>query len=402
MDNQKTTIGVFFGSRSCEHDVSVITAIQLLKSINREKYNVIPVYISQKGVWYTGDKLLDIRTYTPFEEYNKALKTVQLDPVPGSGLLIHYDRTKNGLFHKGITEEIIARIECAVPVFHGLHGEDGTIQGLFELADIPYTSTGICGSSVGMDKIAMKAFFAGCGFPVLPGASLNRAEWDRDREACMDRIITETGLPVFVKPSCLGSSIGISCAKDRAGLSESLDTAFSFDRRVLIETALDKPAEVNCSVLGYEEDIRASVLEMPNIGSADFLDYNEKYIVGSKGMAGLRRKIPAPISAELTAEIQELSKKVFKALDCKGVVRIDYMLDRHSDRYYITEINTIPGSMAYYLWEASGLRYRDLIDKMIEFAMRAKEEKKRNSFAFESAILSSFKSAGTKSGKLKT
>ncbi len=402
MGDKKLTIGVFFGSRSCEHDVSIITAIQLLKNINREKYEAVPVYISQKGVWYTGDKLLDIHTYTPFEEYNKALKTVQFDPVPGSGLLVHYDRSKTGLFHKGIMEETVARIDCAIPVFHGLHGEDGTIQGLFELADLPYTSTAICGSSVGMDKIAMKSFFAGCGFPVLPGISLNRAEWDHDREGCLDSVINKLNLPVFVKPSCLGSSIGISCARDRESLAESLETAFSFDRRVLVESALDKPAEVNCSVLGYEDDVRASVLEMPNIGSADFLDYNEKYIVGNKGMAGLRRKIPAPISEELTAEIQELSKRVFKALDCKGVVRIDYMLDRHSDRYYITEINTIPGSMAYYLWEASGLHYPELIDRMIEYAMKAKEEKKRNSFAFTSSILSSFQNAGSKGGKLKT
>ena len=211
---------------------------------------------------------------------------------------------------------------------------------------------------------------------------------------------------MFVKPACLGSSIGVSPAKDRKALKEALDLAFSYDRRVLVEQGLDQPIEVNCSVLGFDGERKASVLEMPNSGAA-FLDFSEKYLAGSgsKGMASLKRIVPAPIGEELTQALQILSLEIFDALDCKGVVRIDYMLDRHSDHYYITEINTIPGSLAFYLWAESGLPYGKLIDEMVACAMRAHQEKERNSFAFSSDILSGVtlggKAGGKTGGKLK-
>ncbi len=397
--SEKMTLGVFYGSRTCEHDVSVISALQLMKQIDRSKYDLIPVYIAQDGTWYTGEALLDIHTYTPFDPHSGKVIPVQLDMLTNAGVLIHREHMK---FVKGEKETVVGRIDCAIPVFHGLHGEDGTMQGLFELYDIPYTSTGICGSAVGMDKAAMKLFFRGCGFPVLPGIVAERRAWEKDREKAVDALLEQIALPVFVKPCCLGSSIGVSRARTREELEESLEVAFSFDRKALVEQALDSPVEVNCSVLGYGSDAKASVLEMPSTGSADFLDYSEKYLVGNKGMAGLKRRIPAPISEEMTAALQKMSVEVFAALDCKGVVRIDYMIDRATQQYYITEINTIPGSMAYYLWEASGMPYPKLIDRMVEIALEALEDKKQNNYAFRSEILRQVNLGGgtKKHGKL--
>lgn len=392
-------LGVIYGSRSCEHEVSVISAVQMMREADSKKYNIIPIYISQKGEWFTGEKLKEIKTYTPFNEYDKGIQKVRLDLTAGSGALLHYTRA-TGLFNKGLTEEVVARIDCAVLVLHGLHGEDGSIQGLLELANIPYTSTGITPSAVGMDKITMKCFFRGMGFPVLPSVAKTRSEY----KAAPDKVISEIetlGYPVFTKPACLGSSIGVSRADNREKLREALELAFSYDRRVLIEKGLDRPIELNCSVLGYDDDVKASVIEMPNTGS-DFLDFSEKYLAGnggSKGMASLKRIIPAPIGEELTKKLQELSIEIFRSMDCKGVVRIDYMLDRESCEYYITEINTIPGSLAFYLWAETGLDYKGLIDKMVESAVRAWEDKNENNFAFSSDILKGVNLGGTKGAK---
>ena len=397
----KMQLGVIFGSRTCEHEVAIISAVQLMRNVNREKYDVIPIYISQKGEWFTGDALMDIKTYTPFDPFMKGILPVHLDLTAGSGALLHYEPAK-GLLGGG-KEKVVARLDCGLPVMHGLHGEDGSLQGLLELADIPYSSTGVTGSAVGMDKITMKRFFRGMGYPVLPDCAMTRAQWEQDQAACVKRVEEALPYPVFVKPACLGSSIGVSRADDRAALMDALNLGFSYDRRVLIEQGLDKPIEVNCSVLGYDGKRRASVLEMPNSG-AGFLDFSEKYLAGStgsKGMASLKRIVPAPIGEELTHALQALSLDIFDAMDCKGVVRIDYMLDRHSDHYYITEINTIPGSLAYYLWAETGLPYSQLIDEMVDCALRAFAEKKRNSFAFSSDILSGVVLGGKKGGKLK-
>lgn len=396
----KLQLGVIYGSRSCEHEVAIISALQLMRNVNHEKYDVIPVYISQSGVWYTGDVLMDMKTYTPFDPYNKGLKKVHLDLTAGSGALLHF-APKKGLFG-GMTQEVVAHLDCVIPVMHGAHGEDGTLQGLLEMANLPYTSTGVLGSSIGLDKVAMKHYFRGMQFPVLPDCTPTRAAWREDAEKVMDMIEEKLGYPVFVKPASLGSSIGVSRADNREKLRDALELGYSYDRRVLVEKGLDKPVEVNCSVLGFDDEVRTSVLEMPNTGS-DFLDFAEKYLMGSgsKGMASLKRIIPAPVGDEMTEKIQSLSKQVFEALDCKGVVRIDYMLDRHSDNFYITEINSIPGSLAYYLWSESGLAYPELIDEMVRYAMKAKEEKDQNNLAFASDILSGVSLGGTKGGKLK-
>ena len=391
----KIQLGVMFGSRSCEHEVSIISAVQLMRAADRQIYDVIPIYISKKGEWFTGDALLEISAYTPFDESRKGVVRVNLDITAGSGALTRLEHGK-GLLGKD-REVIVARLDCVIPVFHGMHGEDGTIQGLLELCNIPYASSGVGASAMGMDKVYMKQYFRGAGFPVLPSCWFLRRVWDEDPRAVMDQIEKELSYPVFVKPASLGSSIGVSKAKDRAALEEALKLAFEFDRKVLVEKGLEDPLELNCSVLGYDGEAEASEIEMP-ISGGDLLTFMDKYGSNStKGMASLKRVLPAPIEPELKERIQKLSVDIFKAMDCKGVVRIDYMFDAPSQELYITEINTIPGSLAFYLWEACGLPYAKLIDRMVECAMKAEQDKEENNYAYTSDILKNI-SMGGKTG----
>ena len=398
----KLHLGVLFGSRSCEHEVSIISALQLIKAVDRSKYDVTPIYITQQGEWYTGDQLIDIKLYTDFDPYKAGLKRVYLDLTAGSGALIHHEQGKGLL--RGIREEIVARIDCFIPVFHGLHGEDGSVQGLLELANIPYTSTGIVGSAVGMDKIIMKRFFRGMGYPVLEGVDCLRARWQHDPDDMIAEIEAAIPYPVFIKPACLGSSIGVSRADDRDALREALELAFSYDRRVLAEQGLDRPVEINCSVLGYDGETDTSVLEMP-LTESGTLGFEEKYLRGvgsSKGMASMGRVLEPDIGKDVSEQIRSLAVSIFNALDCKGVVRIDFMIDRVTGNYYITEINTIPGSLAYYLWTKKGIPYSVLIDRMVECALKAQKEKDENRFAFRSNILNNIQlnSKTPKTGKL--
>ncbi len=393
----KMQLGVMFGSRTCEHEVSIISAVQMMNAADADKYDIIPIYITKRGEWFTGEKLRDIKSYTPFDAYAKGITRVALDVTAGSGALVAYEPGK-GLI-KGEKRRVVARLSCVIPVMHGLHGEDGSLQGMLELADIPYASTGVTGSAVGMDKIMMKQCFRGCGFPVLPDCHLLRSAWKQDPEAAYDAVEKALPYPVFVKPANLGSSIGVSRADDRASLADALELAFSYDRRVLVEKGLDRPVEVNCSVLGFDGDVRASVLEMP-VTEGNMLGFINKYIAGggAKGMASLKRVVPAPVGEDMTKRIQSLSVDIFNALDCKGVARIDFMLDRNTDELFITEINTIPGSLAFYLWAESGMPYGALIDRLVDCAMTAHREKNENDYAFTSDILSGV-TLGTKGAK---
>ncbi|MBR5961279.1 MAG: D-alanine--D-alanine ligase [Clostridia bacterium] len=396
----KKQIGVIFGSRSCEREVAIISAVQLMRHADREKYDIVPVYICDDGNWYTGEKLTDIQTYKPFRPEEKGIIRVFPDLSSGSGALLTI-RKDSGLFAKERTE-IAARIDAYIIVMHGLNGEDGTLQGLMELMNVPYTSTGVAGSALGMDKIMMKQFFQGAGLPVLPGLDFTRNEFSRERETVLNKVEKELGFPVFVKPANLGSSIGVSRADDQESLADGLELAFEYDRRVLVEKGLDRPIELNCSVMGYDDEIEASPIEMP-LNNDEFLDFKDKYLAsgGSKGMASLHRVLPAPIEDELKNEIQDLSRRIFRMLDCKGVVRIDYMFDKHSDKLYITEINTIPGSLAFYLWENAGIPYSILIDRMIRFAEKAHADKNQSNYAYSSDILKnvSFGAKGAKGCK---
>jgi len=394
----KTNLGVIFGSRTCEHDVSIITGLQAAMAADPMQYDVTRIYISREGDWYMGEKLSDMTFFLNFD----ASQVTHVLPVGEKGklLLLEYPTEKKKLFGGG--RNVLATIDVALPAMHGVNGEDGTLQGMLELMNVPYTSAGVMGCSVGMDKITMKQLFRGCGFPVLPDTWAERAEWEADREAVVARAEAKVGYPMFVKPANLGSSIGISRADDRDGLIRAMDVAAAYDRRILIEKGITQIEEINCSAMGYAGDVRVSETEMPvRWDDKELLDFSEKYLrgQGGKGMSALKRQIPAPASAEKIAEIRRLTAEVFREMDCRGVVRIDYIIDKAEDKLYLGEINVIPGSLAFYLWEPVGVSFSQLIDDMVADALRAWADRNRSVFSYNSNILSAVRS-GTKAAKL--
>ncbi len=399
----KMNIAVFFGSRSCEHDVSIVSALQCIEATKAAGFNVTPVYISRDGLWYTGEPLENIETFREFNPMTKGITRVTLDVTANAGDLWAWPPQRAGLFAKVPTP--LCHIDCVIPVFHGWHGEDGTIQGLLEMANIPYASSGVLGSAIGMDKIAMKQILRGAGFPVLDFVWFTREQLKKERQAVIERVEKEIKYPAFIKPAALGSSIGVSRAKNREELERALDVAASYDRRILVEVGVVHPVEINCAAVGYGEDVRASVCEMPVPSSNDtFLDFWQKYLRNastkgedSRGMKSLSRVVPAPIGDELTGRIQTMTCDIFKLLDCCGTVRVDFILDQN-DMLFVNEPNTIPGSLAFYLWKASGLDFPKLIEKMVEDALRAHADKNSSVFAYDSSILKKV-AAGTKGSK---
>ena len=399
----KMNIAVFFGSRSCEHDVSIVSALQCIEATKAAGFNMTPVYISRDGLWYTGEPLENIETFREFNPMTKGITRVTLDVTANAGDLWAWPPQRAGLFAKVPTP--LCHIDCVIPVFHGWHGEDGTIQGLLEMANIPYASSGVLGSAIGMDKIAMKQILRGAGFPVLDFVWFTREQLKKERQAVIERVEKEIKYPAFIKPAALGSSIGVSRAKNREELERALDVAASYDRRILVEVGVVHPVEINCAAVGYGEDVRASVCEMPVPSSNDtFLDFWQKYLRNastkgedSRGMKSLSRVVPAPIGDELTGRIQTMTCDIFKLLDCCGTVRVDFILDQN-DMLFVNEPNTIPGSLAFYLWKASGLDFPKLIEKMVEDALRAHADKNSSVFAYDSSILKKV-AAGTKGSK---
>lgn len=304
----KTRVAVIYGSKSCEHDVSIISGLQALNALDTEKYDGFPVYIARDGAWYVGDGLVNMDVYKKFDPV--AFERVLPSGEEGRLVLRAWPGAKKGLFAKNC--DVVKTADVALPVMHGLNGEDGTLQGMLELFGVPYASSGVLGSAIGMDKIAMKTFFRGCGFPVLESEWLDRAQWADDKDAVIERLEKSLPYPMFVKPANLGSSIGISRADDREGLAHAIDVAAAYDRRIIVERGIKNRLEVNCSVLGYAGYVRPSVLEMPEQVSGGLLSFDIKYIKSakggqSKGMTSLARQIPAPIGEAMTKQIQELS-----------------------------------------------------------------------------------------------
>lgn len=388
----KLQLAVFFGGRSVEHDVSIVTGIQAAQNVDPAKYEIIPVYIARDGKWYTGRGLLDIGCYANFRPDGKKVKPAYLSPVPGEGLLVGSAK------RFGKPERIV--LDAALLCMHGLHGEDGSLQGLLELCDVPYTSPSVVGSAAGMDKAVMKRIFLGCGFPTVPFVDYTRDVWAAKQETCISEIESELGYPVYVKPANLGSSIGISRATDQKELLNAIQLAFAYDRKIVVERGVADPTEINCSVLGLDGDVQASPCEKP-LGWKDFLTFDDKYMRGGKGTKGKTREIPAPIGEEMTTRIQTLACDIFRAMDCKGVVRIDFLIDNASGALYVNEINTIPGSLSFYLWEPAGLSYPKLIDRLVSIAQKAMKEKKANQFAYDSNLIQKVKNgfAPAKAGK---
>ncbi|SEF52268.1 D-alanine-D-alanine ligase [Caloramator fervidus] len=392
---EKKNVLVMFGGRSVEHEVSVITGLQVVENIDKEKYNVIPLFITKQGEWYTGDVLLDIKNYRDLNELLKKANRVYIEPIPNNPYLKFYP--EKGLFKR--TKDPI-RIDVVFPALHGTHGEDGTIQGLLELCNIPYVGSGVLGSAVGMDKIIMKDIFKANGIPIVNYTWFLRKDYINDSEKVLKHIEEKLKYPMFVKPANLGSSIGISKAKNREELINAIEIAINYDRKVIVEEAVNNPMEINCSVIGFDNDYQASVLEQP-VSWQEFLSFEDKYLRGNKnsGMKSAERRIPAPIEDAKASEIKELAIKVFKCLDCSGISRIDFLVEKDTMKIYVNEINTMPGSISFYLWEPTGIKFKDLIDKLIGYAILKNEEHNKNIYVFDTPLLKKA-SSGVKGGKI--
>lgn len=379
----KTKIGIFFGGRSVEHEISVISALQAIEALDKSKYEAIPVYITKKGVWYTGPALFDSDNYRDMAALVRRSTEIFMMPEFGNHRLY---RKKRSLFCKSV----VAELDIALPVLHGTNGEDGTVQGLLELTGIPYAGCGVLASAVGMDKIAMKMMLHESGIPVIDYVWFTDKQWGASRDALVSGIEDRIGYPVIVKPSNLGSSVGISRAADRETLIRAIGTAQQYSQRILVEKMIDPLREINCSVLGSTDDHRSSVCEEP-LRSGEILSYADKYMSGgknSKGMRSTKRRIPADLSQETADTIRRLAGETFRVLSCDGVARVDFILDERADKVYVNEINTIPGSLSFYLWEATGVPFAELIDTLVNQALKRAREKEQKTVSYDQNIFS--------------
>ena len=399
----KIRVGVFFGGRSVEHEVSVISGLQAYYAADRAKYDLIPIYITKDGKMYTEGNIGEIEAYKDIKSLLATATRVNLINNNGNFLLVRYPEKKFG-------NNVIAELDVAFPVVHGTNVEDGTLQGFFQFVGIPYAGCDVCSSALGMDKAASKFVLKENGIPVLDCVCINSKEYFSDVDKAIEKLEAKTSYPVIVKPVNLGSSVGVSKAKDRDALVKSVENAFSFASVVLVENAVENLKEINCAVLGDKYDAIASVCEEP-VNGEDILSYTDKYVNGgskgaksggakcadtgaaksASGMANLKRKIPAEISPELEAKVKELSVAAFKALGCSGVTRIDYLYNTVTGELYLNELNTIPGSLSFYLWEATGMSFAELIDKIISLAFKKHREEGELNFSFDSNILNGIK-----------
>jgi D-alanine-D-alanine ligase len=390
----KKKVAVLFGGRSVEHEVSVITGAQVMENIDKEKYDVVPIYIDKEGKWFTGDSLKEFENFKN-SNLNDLQEIVLSANTNDHNLYLHPESI--GLFKK----KILDGIDIIFPTIHGTNGEDGTIQGLFELMNIPYVGGGVLASSVGMDKILMKDVFKSNGLPIVDYLWFYRSRWEDDKEGIINDIEKALGYPIFVKPANLGSSIGISKAKNKDSLIHAIEIAIRYDRKIIIEKAVENPREINCAVMGYDDKVESSLCEEP-LGWEEILTFEDKYVKSNaKGMGkeGSRRIIPAEIDDSIREKIEDVAKKSFMAIDCSGNARVDFLIDKNNN-IYINEINTLPGSVAYYLWEDKGYSFKKLIDKMIDIAIKVNENKNENMYSYAADLFNKVHLGGTKTGKM--
>ncbi len=401
----KTKVAVLFGGKSVEHEVSVISAIQAIMAMDKEKYEIIPVYLTKENDMYIGPDVGDIAAYKDIKGLLARSQRVVAVREDGRVRLVQYP-------HKTFGGMKPVDVDIAFPIVHGTNVEDGALQGFIKTLGIPFVGCDVTSSAICMDKLVSKVVVKEAGVPVLGAKVYTLADY-AEMEAMMDDAEKVFGYPVIVKPVNLGSSVGISVAADRGELTEAFDDAFRYASKVLVEHAISKLREINCSVLGDENEAIASECEEP-ISSDRILSYEDKYVnggggkktggakgSGSKGagMANLSRIIPAELSAEKREEIRELAVKAFKALGCNGVARIDFMIDEESGNLYFNEINSIPGSLAFYLWEPVGVPYSELLDRMIELALKRARIEDSLTFTFDTNILANANLGGSKGSK---
>src|SRR5205814_1386113 len=395
---KKLRVGILFGGRSGEHEVSLLSAASVLGAIDKSKYEVVPIGITKEGRWLTSaeaEKLLNGKTpehearhlragepeTTPAAAVLAAGEAVVVPPEPKkSGGSLAPFQTDPGLSRRAADRAI--NVDIIFPVLHGTFGEDGTIQGLLELADIPYVGAGVLGSAAGMDKDIMKSLFRAAGLPIVKHVTVLRSQWKANPKKAQRLVESKLKYPVFVKPANLGSSVGISKARQRNELGPAIKEAAKFDRKIVIEQGVggrkQKAREIECSVLGNDQPKASVPGEI--VPGKEFYDYTAKYLD-----EGSQLIIPAKLTKAATRKVQELAIKAFQAVDCSGLARVDFLMDPKNRKIYVNEINTMPGftaiSMYPKLWAASGLAYPDLIERLIEYGLERHREKKKNQYS---------------------
>jgi D-alanine-D-alanine ligase len=397
-------VGVAFGGRSVEHDVSIITGLQAL-GVLEQRHSPVPIYIARSGRWYTGETLRELSAYQrdggdpDAEEIHFDLHNGRLLRAVAGGSLLRTPWRGTGSRRAGGRGNQSIELDVVVLATHGTQGEDGCLQGALELARLPYVGPPVGAAAAAMDKVTTKALLALAGLPALPHLALRREEWEVDREGVLVRARDAFDFPLYLKPASLGSSVGVRrCAND-AELLDALELGFELDRLCLIEPSVEGGREVNCAVIGRPGvPPRASVCEQP-VAAEEFLSFEDKYMGGGKneGMKGARRLIPAPIGESLTTQVQDLAKRAFAAFHCAGVTRVDFLIDAH-ERVHINELNTIPGSFSFYLWEPAGLPFVELMDELIDHALADHREKLRTTTVFPTNLLAE-RASGAKLGE---
>ncbi len=364
---QKLKLGVFFGGVSVEHEVSIITGLQLIKNVDAAKYDIVPIYLDKNGKWWTGNQLLGLEYFRTADLFA---------PV---GLMP---------FILDLNQPQPAQLDVAILCFHGTYGESGAVQGALELARVPFQGPTVMSSAIGFDKIVTRQILSSEGISQTAYQWFTRQDWESDQAAVLAKM-PELGLPLFVKPANSGSSIGIKRTTSLEELPEAIGFALQFDDRILVEAAVKDCIEINVSVLGDQTAAIASVAEQP-ISADEFLSFADKYQRGGgkkSGMASATRRIPAPISNQTLGLLQAAAIKAFKVFDCSGVTRVDFFANPSTNEIFLTELNTIPGSMSFYLWEATNLPYPQLIDRLVEIALNRAKARKNQLRSFETNLL---------------
>ena len=398
----KINIGVIFGGRSVENEISVLTAIQAMEAIDTEKYDITPIYISKQGTWYTGEALRQSANYKNLDKLYATCEQVYLRPIYGDQKLY---RTRKPLFGS----DVVATLDVILPALHGTNCEDGSFQGTIEMTGIPYAGCNVLASANGMDKITMKMVLAECGIPVIDYAWFCDKEWFDRQQQVIERIEGKLQYPLIVKPADSGSSVGIEAVHNREELVQAVENAISFSKRIIVEKLVEQLKEINCSVLGNYYECEASVCEAP-IRSGEILSYADKYLGGgakggakggvkeSRGMHSTVREIPAQLPQAQTDFIRTTAVETFKALNCDGVARIDFMIDQSTEKIYVNEINTIPGSLSFYLWEATGVSFQQLIERLIAIAFERKRDSSFKTTSYKENIFN-YSISGAKGAK---
>lgn len=390
----KLNIAVLFGGKSTEHEISCITANQVINALDKEKYNIIPIYISKNGDLYSGEKLFDLSNYASFIDNPDSKLTKVCIFKDGTKVLV--DAIKN-IFWK------VKSIDVAFPVVHGTNVEDGSLAGYLQMLDLPYTSCDVLGGAIGQDKAIMKDLFKSNNIPMVDYFVINENDFENNKNAYLAKA-KKIKFPVIAKPANLGSSVGIEIINKESEFIEKIEECLKYDYKVVVEKMIRDLKEVNISVVGDVDDVKLSVIEEVTNG---FLDYSKKYqpngtkgskkiptkvskVGASKGMASTARRIPADITTTQKKNIEDIAKNVFKVLNAHGCVRIDFMIDKKSKKVYCNEINTIPGSLSFYLWEETGLSFTKECDLLIENALKRYAKRSRKQYTFDTNILKNY------------